>query len=143
MKLSTKSRYAMRAMMFLAAREQEGPQPLSRIVESGLPGDYLEQLLGRLRKQGLVRSVRGKQGGYLLARPAQDITLLQVIDAVEGIHRMNLCDCDALTCSRQAWCGLQDAWDKVTEGLQDMMASYNLRDMLNQPGQGLGKGGPV
>lgn len=141
MKLSTKSRYAMRAMLFLAAMEQEGPQPLSRMAETGLPADYLEQLLGRLRRSGLVRSVRGKQGGYLLAKPAGDITLLQVIDAVEGMNRMNLCACDETTCESRASCGLQSAWDKVTEGLFDLMASYNLKDMLNPPAFEAGKGG--
>lgn len=134
MKLSSKSRYAMRAMLYLAEYEREGPQPLSRIAELGLPGHYLEQLLGRLRKEGLVDTVRGMQGGYLLARPARDITLGQVIDAVEGPVRMDLCAFEPDNCEETANCGLHRTWSQVTEGIADLMARYSLHDILMNTG---------
>jgi len=129
MKLSTKSRYAMRAMLFLAQRADEGPQPISRISACGLPGNYLEQLLGRLRQEGLVRSVRGQAGGFLLAKPAGDITLGQVISAVEGPQSLRICaSLDA--CQRAEQCGLNKTWNEVALKIQDVMASYSLHDIL-------------
>ena len=65
MKLTAKSRYAVRAMLFLAQAEHKGPQSLSLISGCGLPKDYLEQLLGTLRRSGLVAASRGAGGGYL------------------------------------------------------------------------------
>ena len=141
LKLSSKSRYAMRAMLFLAENELGGPQPLSRIVQCGLPGDYLEQLLGQLRRQGLVRSVRGNQGGYLLAKPARDITLGQVIDAVEGPARLCICAGEPDLCEQAGHCGLQRTWTVVTEGIQDLMDCYSLQDMLNNAGTSPVNGG--
>ncbi len=125
----------MRAMLYLAENEREGPQPLSRIAELGLPGDYLEQLLGRLRREGLVESVRGNQGGYLLARPARDITLGQVINAVEGPVRLDLCAGEPENCEEAGTCGLQRTWSVVRDGIEDLMSRYSLHDMLMNTGE--------
>ncbi len=124
----------MRAMLYLAQNEREGPQPLSRIAEQGLPGDYLEQLLGRLRREGLVDTVRGNQGGYLLARPASEITLGQVIDAVEGPVRLDLCVGEPETCEQAGTCGLHRTWSVVRDGIADLMDRYSLHDMLMNTG---------
>lgn len=140
MKLSVKSKYAMRAMLFLAEREQEGPQPISRISECGLPGNYLEQLLGMLRKQGLVRSVRGHSGGFLLAKPAAEITLDQVISAVEGSQSLRICmDNDA--CHQAELCMLNNTWNEVAQKIQDVMSSYTLHDILMRAGEKPALGG--
>jgi Rrf2 family protein len=131
----------MRAMLFLAENELGGPQPLSRIVQCGLPADYLEQLLGQLRRQGLVRSVRGTHGGYLLAKPAKEITLGQVIDAVEGPSRMVICAVEPELCEQAGHCGMQRTWAMVTEGIQDLMDRYSLHDMLQNTGASQDNGG--
>ena len=84
MKLSTRGKYGLYAMYYLAGHKDEGPQSLQNVASAGIPRQYLEQLLGNLRRAGLVQSVRGSRGGYLLARDPATITVLDVIDAMEG-----------------------------------------------------------
>ncbi|MDI9519602.1 MAG: Rrf2 family transcriptional regulator [Bacillota bacterium] len=130
MKLTSKTRYAMRAMVFLAECGESAPQPLSRIAQCGMPVNYLEQLLGTLRKHGLVRTVRGNQGGYLLARSAGDITLLDIITAVEGPIKKSLCYTNTGVCSKQENCGVNKAWEKVTSGIEQVINRVSLSDMV-------------
>ena len=83
MKLSTKARYAVTAMMDLALHENSNPVTLADISHyQGISLSYLEQLFAKLRKQGLVRGVRGPGGGYRLARPASEISIAEVISAI-------------------------------------------------------------
>ena len=85
MMFSTKAEYGVRVLVELAARDGTSPVPLTEIAESnGLPLAYLEHLVARLRKAGLVESRRGARGGYLLARGAEDITMAEVVQALEG-----------------------------------------------------------
>ena len=91
MKLSTRGQYGLYAMHYLAQHEHEGPQSLNRIASTGIPKQYLEQLLGSLRRNGFIRAVRGASGGYQIAKPPAEISLLDIIDAMEG--PLALCDC--------------------------------------------------
>src|SRR4051812_1357134 len=85
MMFSTKAEYGVRLMVQLARRSGDEPVSLTEIGElDGLPVAYLEHLVARLRKAGLVESRRGARGGYLLARPAADITMAEVVAALEG-----------------------------------------------------------
>src|SRR6059058_4801578 len=85
MMFSTKAEYGIRVLVELAGRNGESPVPLAEIAETnGLPLAYLEHLVARLRKAGLVESRRGARGGYLLARPADEITMAEVVQALEG-----------------------------------------------------------
>lgn len=135
MKLTSKSRYAIRALMFLADQPEASPQPLSRIKQCGLPGDYLEHLLRRLKQQGLVQSVRGNQGGYLLARPASEISLHDVISAVEGPGMLSMCAKTAPDCGDADHCGLNLTWARVSRGIEALMSSYSLEDLMNNEGR--------
>ncbi len=84
MKLSTKGRYAITAMMELALRDKEGPVTLADIsVEQSISVSYLEQLFAQLRKHGLVTGLRGPGGGYCLRRPATDISIAEILQAVD------------------------------------------------------------
>src|SRR5439155_263371 len=85
MMFSTKAEYGIRVLVELAGRDGEHPVPLAEIAEAnGLPLAYLEHLVARLRKAGLVESRRGARGGYLLARPADEITMAEVVEALDG-----------------------------------------------------------
>src|SRR5882672_6830462 len=85
MMFSTKAEYGVRVLVELARRNGDAPVPLAEIAEAnGLPLAYLEHLVARLRKAGLVQSRRGARGGYLLARPAAEITMAEVVEALEG-----------------------------------------------------------
>ena len=85
MMFSTKAEYGVRVLVELASRSGASPVPLTEIAEAnGLPLAYLEHLVARLRKAGLVESRRGARGGYLLARAPDDITMAEVVQALEG-----------------------------------------------------------
>lgn len=130
MKLTTKGRYALRAMLYLASNQQDVPLPVSQIAQCGLPRDYLEQLMATLRKEGLVRSVRGKDGGYHLAKPAKDISLLQVITAVEGPLQVEVCEPSDQTCGELAQCGLRSAWSSLTDEIHQVLNRYTLDQIM-------------
>lgn len=92
MKLSTRGKYGLYAMYYLAAHAGEGPLPLQSIsTMGGVPKQYLEQLLGNLRRAGLVSTVRGAQGGYQIAAAPENVTLRDIIDAVEGPIELSEC----------------------------------------------------
>ena len=85
MMFSTKAEYGVRVMVELGKRNGDSPVSLADIAEAdGLPLAYLEHLVARLRKAGLVESRRGARGGYLLARPADKITMAEIVEALEG-----------------------------------------------------------
>ena len=120
-------------MLYLAQNEHSGPQPLRSIAQVTLPDQYLEQLLGSLRKAGLVTTVRGAQGGYLLARPPEEITIGHIIDAMEG--PLNLSECayeGEQTCSHSADCPVRHVWEYLTDSINDLLYSISLRDMLEK-----------
>jgi Rrf2 family protein len=120
-KLSVKSDYAARAVLTLARHYPRGEALRAEdlAAEQGIPANYLVQILLELKTQGLVRSVRGKEGGYLLARPPVDICLGAVLRAVHG----PLFDAPALNdqnCPpelRRAWQGLQVALDTAADAI--------------------------
>ena len=85
MRLSTRGRYGLKAMYQLAIHYGEGPIPLKQIADKeNLSENYLEQLVSQLRKEGLLTSVRGAQGGYMLAIPPREITVGNVLRVLEG-----------------------------------------------------------
>ena len=95
MKISTKGRYGLRAMIDIAVYREKEPVPISKIAErQSLSERYLEQMMSLLRKNGLIRSVRGAGGGYVLARDASEISVGDVLRALEG--SLEPVDCDGL-----------------------------------------------
>ena len=100
MKLSTKGKYGLYAMYYLAQHTGDGPQPLKAVSAIGVSEDYLEQLLGNLRRAGLVTTVRGAQGGYLLGKEPQEITVGDIIDATEGPLNLSECLADESCCHK-------------------------------------------
>jgi Rrf2 family protein len=107
MMFSTKAEYGVRVMVELARRAGKGPVPLAEIAaDDGLPLAYLEHLVARLRKAGLLDSRRGAHGGYLLARAPQEITMAEVVQALEGSIAPIECISEAsdgsLVCSRES-----------------------------------------
>ncbi len=121
MKLSVKSDYAARAVLGLARHYASGGavRVEDLAAEQGLPANYLVQILIELKAQGIARSIRGKEGGYLLARPPAEITLGEIVRAVHGA----IFDTPALTdqeCPpelRRAWQKLQQTLDAVADGI--------------------------
>ena len=132
MKLSTKGKYGLYAMFYLAQHAGNGPQPLKAVAEIGVPEDYLEQLLGNLRRAGLVTTVRGAQGGYQLAKEPEEITVGDIIDATEGPLTISECLSDEGCCHRSGQCRTRRVWEYLSNSINDVLQSITLRDMLEQ-----------
>jgi len=132
MKLSTKGKYGLYAMYYLASQAGEGPQPLRAIAEMNVPEQYLEQLLGSLRRAGLVTTVRGAQGGYQLSRPPQEITVGDIIDATEGPLTISECLSDTESCHKSGQCPARRVWESLSNSINALLQSITLQDMLDQ-----------
>lgn len=137
MKLSTKGKYGLYAMFYLAQHKGSGPQPLKAVAEIGVPEDYLEQLLGNLRRAGLVTTVRGAQGGYQLAKAPEDITVGDIIDATEGPLSISECISDEGCCHRSGECRTRRVWEYLSNSINGLLQSISLRDMLEQESFGV------
>ena len=135
MKISTKGRYGVTAMYELALHYGEGPLSLKNIaLKQVISEHYLEQLICILRNTGLVKSVRGAQGGYMLARDPASITIGAVITAMEG--PIAIVDC-LLTdikdkdqfCDKAGLCVTRDVWAKVCDSISGVLDSITLADL--------------
>ncbi|MCW2970243.1 MAG: transcriptional regulator, BadM/Rrf2 family [Solirubrobacterales bacterium] len=142
MMFSTKAEYGVRVMVELARRAGDEPIPLAEIAEhDGLPLAYLEHLVARLRKAGLVDSRRGSHGGYLLARPAAEITMAEVVEALEGSIAPIECISEAsdgsIVCAREAAadhvCPTKLLWTRVRFSIVSTLRETMLADLLVAP----------
>ena len=132
MKLSTRGKYGLYAMVYLAQHAGDGCQPLKAVAEIGVQEDYLEQLLGGLRRAGLVTTVRGAQGGYSLARAPEEITVGDIINALEGPLNISECVGDESCCHKSGECRSRRLWEYLTRSIDNLLDSITLRDMLEQ-----------
>ena len=142
MMFSTKAEYGIRVMVELARSAGEEPVPLAEIAaKDGLPLAYLEHLAARLRKAGLVDSRRGSRGGYLLARPAREITMAEVVEALEGSIAPIECISEApdgsIVCSRETdadhICPTKLLWTRVRMSIVQTLRETTLADLLVTP----------
>jgi Rrf2 family transcriptional regulator, cysteine metabolism repressor len=132
MKVSTKGRYGLRAMLELSLRDAAEPTMVRDIAAAQeISEDYLELVLISLRKAGMVRSVRGASGGYFLARPPEKITALEIIEAVEGPLQLLECLQDEERCNRTQSCAARDLWCEASTAMRAVFVNTtlaNLRD---------------
>jgi Rrf2 family protein len=135
MRVSTRGDYASRALLSLALHDVGEPTSVRDLAErTGLPQPYLEQILLTLKGAGLVRSKRGVGGGYVLAREATEITLAEIVSAVDGPiqagdfgqpHEGGACD-------HEGQCVLLSVWGEVSSKLQVLLGGITLDDMVRQ-----------
>ncbi|WP_026185971.1 Fe-S cluster assembly transcription factor [Thioalkalivibrio thiocyanodenitrificans] len=133
MKLSTKGRYAVTAMMDLAIHDKIGPVTLADISQcQGISLSYLEQLFAKLRKQGLVEGVRGPGGGYRLARPSDQITVASIITAVDESVDITRCRGHE-DCQDGERCLTHELWDDLSNRLYEFLDGITLDQFANRP----------
>ena len=137
MKLSTKGRYAVMAMTDLAGQTSVAGRKAVALAEIAdrqqISLAYLEQLFSRLRKQGLVESVRGPGGGYRLARSAADMTVAQVVHAVdEPLHATRCLKAEQGCMQGGAQCATHALWDEMGRQIEGYLASVSLDDVVNR-----------
>lgn len=134
MKLTTKGRYAVTAMLDLALHNDKGPVTLADIADrQGISLSYLEQLFSRLRKRELVTSVRGPGGGYSLAGTAADVHIAQVITAVDENVDATRCG-GAGNCHNNERCLTHDLWHDLSDRIYGYLSDITLQDLVDRKG---------
>lgn len=132
MKLSTRGRYGVKAMFELALQYGQEPLSIKSISErQNISEYYLEQLFSSLRKAGLVTSIRGAQGGYVLSKPPSEITVYDILDVLEGPIEISECIEDEDNCSRIEYCATRLLWIKIRDSVNQVTKSITLEDMVN------------
>ncbi len=133
MRLSTKGRYAVTAMMDIALHDRQGPVTLADISQcQGISLSYLEQLFSKLRKHGLVEGVRGPGGGYRLARSAGDISIADIIESVDEKLDMTTCGGKG-NCSKGDKCLTHHLWHDLSCKLYEFLNGIKLEQYVNRP----------
>lgn len=134
MKLSTKGRYGVKAMVDLAIHYGDEPASIKKISErQGISEYYLEQLFSPLRKANLIRSVRGAQGGYMLSRHPEDITIGDIMGILEGPVEISECidDTKGNSCDNIDCCATRLLWSKIRDSIDSVMESTTLQDIVD------------
>lgn len=134
--LSQKARYALRAILYLAAKPKDEPQQIADIAEaSNVPRKFLEQILLELKKRGMVHSLRGRHGGYQLGRDAKDISFAEVIRSIDGPLALSPCAsrtayrrCD--DCTDEATCAIRKSLIDVRNATARILEQHSLADAL-------------
>ena len=130
MRLTTKGRYAVTALLDLAIHANEGPVNLADISQrQGISLSYLEQLFAKLRRSELVSSVRGPGGGYRLGKKAQAIRIAQIIDAVNESVDATKCKGQG-NCQQGETCLTHHLWQDLSEQIHDFLSSISLADLI-------------
>ena len=134
MKLSTKGRYGLRALIDLAQYgEQEAVSIQSISARQQISDSYLEQLVRKLKKAGLVTSVRGAQGGYRLARPAEETSVVDVLRALEGsIEAVSCQEGENPSCVGKDLCVARFVWQKVNKSIQETVDSIMISQLVEE-----------
>ena len=122
-------------MVHLACLPPEARVQRKALVHlSEAPGSFLSKVLQRLVTEGLVQSRRGSGGGFELARPAEQISLLKVVEAIDGPLHLNLCVTGGPGCSRQVRCAVHPVWERAQAAIVQVLAGTSLDDLSREPG---------
>ena len=131
MKLSHAAELAIRGALVLGEQYGQGPTTLADICElRGLAREYLAKVFALLVRADLLRPIRGKKGGYILARDPKDITLLQIIEAVEGRQALNLCQHAPPQCEHSETCKMRMVWSELQDVFDEKLSSVTLADCI-------------
>jgi Rrf2 family transcriptional regulator, cysteine metabolism repressor len=131
MKLSTKGRYGLRAMLELALNYNKRPLLLREIAKNqDISEKYLERILSTLKANGFIKSTRGAQGGYTLSRPPSEIKLSDVVQSLEGSLAPVECVDDPKICNRSNFCATIEVWLKIKKSMMSTLRSMTLKDLI-------------
>ena len=141
MKLTTRSRYGTRMLLDLAQNGGNGPVRVSEIASrQGISVKYLEKLTRILKKAGLIRSMRGSKGGHLLAKPPADISMGEIVRALEGDLNLVTCWTERTSCPRLKTCATSKLWQEVSKALLERLDAMSLEELLKSSSAGLTTG---
>ena len=133
MSFSARSRYGTRALMELALQGDAGPVSLETLARNqDMPLRYLSKIAQDLKRAGLVRSVRGARGGYVMTRDPADIEIMDIVRAMDGSVALVDCVDDPAACERGEGCVTRELWGRVNEAMQDVLKSATLKDLVDK-----------
>lgn len=133
MRISSRCEYGLRAMVYLAAQETGRPVPLSEIAAGeGIPAPFLERILARLRRGGLVKATRGVSGGYQLAKRAEAIAAGDVVTVLEGPLAIVGCVPDEAACARSDACASRVVWRKLDAAISGALNGITLDELAGE-----------
>ena len=136
MRIPMKVDYGVRALVDLAQFQGDHPVQTAEIAgRQAIPEPYLDQLLTTLSKFGFIRSRRGPQGGHLLAKPPEDITLEMVMNTLEGTAAPLDCLHEPGECTLSSACAQREVWRSVEEAFQSVLSSTTVGDLVNRQRQ--------
>ena len=145
MRLTTKGRYGVRAVLNLAAQNQSHPISISQISkEEDLSPEFLEQIFFKLKKAGVIRSIRGPKGGFVLAWKPSEVTIKSILDAVgESVNPTPCTDDASDPCPREKDCALAPVWNEFNDVIEKHLEGISIKDILEskKTAQSLGVGG--
>ena len=132
MVLSRTTSYALRILITMAS--MEGVAVKAKLLQEKLeiPNRYLRRLLTDLTNQGLIQSIQGRNGGYLIARGLDEIFLTEIIDAVEGIESLDFCILGVQECNLTEKCAMHDLWEEVKTKMLTTFSTTSLNDLKTQ-----------
>lgn len=131
--LTRKGDYAIRGMVYLAKMPSEQKSPLGEIAaDVDVSPALLAKIFQQFVKHGLVRSHRGTGGGFLLGRAPEKITLLEIVEAVEGPITMNQCLTAKGLCNRETFCTVHPVWEVVQDKMKDILSHVTLKDLAGR-----------
>jgi Rrf2 family protein len=127
---SSQCEYALRAVLYLALRPPGELTSIREMVQKlDLPYHFLAKILQGLSRKGMLISSKGPRGGFALAMPAREITLLQIVEAIDGSSLMTTCALGFADCSGEHPCSVHDRWGSIRESIRSMLASRNVAQM--------------
>ena len=132
MQITTRSRYSTRALVEIAEKQHLSPVSIKSISKKqDIPEKYLETLFKQLKIAGIVKSIRGAGGGYVLSRSASEISVWEVVVAVE--ERITATDCiyDSACCQRSLECATRDVWSRLERTVKGLLSSISLTDLVD------------
>ncbi len=133
MRISTKGRYGIKAMMELANKHGLGPLSVRELAEgSGVPATYLEQLFKKLRDANIITAVRGAQGGYILTKSPKETTVGVIIRTLEGSVAPMICAEEGFHCENSDTCIESFLYRRIREGIDEVIDNITLQDMLDE-----------
>lgn len=132
MKVSTKGRYGLRILLDLALHESSKPRMIKDIAESQqISEKYISRLIIELRRAGMVKSIRGSKGGYKIARQPQHLTVLDVVEVMEGPISIVDCVSAPQSCARLDACATRDIWNKLNSDIRSCLSKITLQDIID------------
>ncbi len=129
MNITSKSKYAVRALVELARRSSDTPVPLIALAEArGIPSQFLEQLFATLRRAGILQSFRGVYGGFSFNRPPDQITVLDVVEILDGPIEPALCTTEE-ACARRPICSVGDVWVQAKLSVEEVLSGVTIQEL--------------